>query len=53
MILIIKVEVENDLEAYQVLNKTNLKNNVVGAEYNEETYEFNEETKVKDFLKNK
>ncbi len=52
MILTIKIEVENDLEAYQVLNKIALTKKVTEANYKNKKHSFKSK-KVKDFLKNK
>jgi hypothetical protein len=47
----ITIEVEDDFDAYRLINKINYEHTVVSAEYNGNNYEFNEEHPVKDFLK--
>lgn len=53
MILTIKIEVEDRIEAYQAVNKLNLKHEVKEATLDKETYKFGKDLETKDFLKNK
>lgn len=52
MKLKITVEVKDQVEAYQLINKINLKNEVKEVEIDKKIHKFDEDKKVKDLFKN-
>lgn len=48
----ITVEVKDQVEAYQLVNKINLKNEVKEVVIDKKSYKFDEDKKVKDLFKN-
>jgi len=53
--LVIRLEVEDDIKAYEIVNKLNFRYNVIEADYLGKKYEFSKEDKSKlpkHFLRN-
>jgi|GEM_PF-3894334 len=52
MIVQIKIEVKNETEAYLLVNRINLKNEVKEVTFDKQVHKFETKDKVKDIFKN-